>query len=132
MASSVTPLDVGLLLLRVYAGGAMLVGHGWGKLLGFSERSGTFPDPLGVGSPASLALAVGAEVGCSLLLIVGAFTRFAAVPLAFTMGVAGVLVHGADPWAKKELAFTFLAIFLALVATGPGRLSVDAVLRGKR
>lgn len=132
MASSVTPLDIGLLVLRVYAGGAMLLAHGWGKLVGYSDRSAAFADPLGIGSPASLALAVSAEVGCALLLVVGAFTRFAAVPLAITMGVAGFLVHEADPWAKKELAFTYLAIFLALVGTGGGRLSVDTILRGKR
>jgi hypothetical protein len=29
-----------------------LVLHGWSKLTGFSQMSGEFPDPLGIGSPA--------------------------------------------------------------------------------
>lgn len=129
----ITPADVGLLVLRVYAGSSMLLMHGWGKLLSFPQKSATFPDPLGIGSsPASMGLAVFAEVLCAALIIAGAFTRLAAVPLAATMIVAGFVVHAADPWVKKELAFTYLAIFLCLIGTGPGALSVDVRMRGKR
>ena len=39
----------------------MLYAHGWPKLASFSEKSGGFPDPLGIGSPASLTLAVFAD-----------------------------------------------------------------------
>jgi putative oxidoreductase len=63
--------SVGLLLLRVGIGCLMLV-HGVAKLQGFSQLSESFADPIGLGSKFSLILAIGAEVGCSLLLIVGA------------------------------------------------------------
>ena len=39
--------SLGLLLLRVSVGGMMLLGHGWGKLTSFAERSSSFPDPFG-------------------------------------------------------------------------------------
>jgi putative oxidoreductase len=132
MALRITPSDIGLLLLRVYAGGTMLVMHGWGKLLSFPEKSGSFPDPFGVGAPVSLGLAVFAEVLCAALVVAGAFTRYAALPLVVTMAVAGFLIHGGDPWVKKELAFTYLAVFACLMGTGPGALSVDVRVRGKR
>jgi len=92
-----------LLVLRVAFGGMML-GHGVPKLLGFSEMADKFPDPLGMGCQLSLISAVGTEVGCSFLLILGLATRLVSLPLAFTMVIAAFVVHGADPSQKKELA----------------------------
>lgn len=120
--------SLGLLIARIVGGATMLIAHGLPKLTTFSEKSSTFPDPLGIGSSTSLALAVGAEVGCALLLILGLFTRAALVPLIITMVVAFFLVHGADPFARRELAFLYLGLYLALFVTGAGRFSLDALI----
>jgi putative oxidoreductase len=126
-------LDLGLLALRLAAGGFMLFGHGIGKLANYSEMSTKFPDPIGfLGSEMSLVLAIFAELGCSALVMAGLFTRLAALPLCATMFVAGFLVHGGDPWAKKELALVYLAMFLFLALSGGGSFSIDAVIRRKR
>jgi putative oxidoreductase len=77
--------------------GCLMLVHGIQKVMGFSEMADKFPDPLGMGSQLSLLSAIGAEVGCSLLLIAGLGTRIAAIPLAFTMVVALFLVHADDP-----------------------------------
>lgn len=116
--------SIGLLLLRLGAGGTMAV-HGIQKLAKFGELKGGFPDPLGIGHLPSLVSAIGTELGCSVLVIVGLATRLAAIPVVFTMAVAAFLVHGDDPWAKKELAVLYGLVFLALVFTGAGRYSVD-------
>lgn len=121
-------LDIGLLLLRVSVAGMMLFCHGWGKLVNFADKSSTFPDPLGIGSPLSMALAVGAEVFCAAAVIVGFATRFAAVPLVITMLVAAFIVHADDPWRTKEFPLMYLLPFLALIFTGAGRFSVDGIL----
>ena len=63
----------GLCALRVFVGLTMLLAHGWPKLAGFSTKAAKFPDPLGVGSEASLVLAIFAEVFCSILLALGLF-----------------------------------------------------------
>lgn len=118
--------DLGLLILRVSIGSMMLFGHGLPKLLAFSEKAATFSDPLGVGSTASLVLAIVGEVVASALLIVGLGTRLAAVPLLITMLVAALLVHGDDPWARKEFALLYAVPALALIFTGPGRFALDA------
>lgn len=123
--------SIGLLILRLAFGCMMLV-HGWQKLTGFNEMADTFPDPIGMGSRLSLISAIGAEFGCSLLLIVGLATRAAAIPLAFTMIVALFVVHASDPWQTKELAAVYLATYVALIFTGPGRFSVDHLLWNKR
>lgn len=129
--NKVAMTSAGLLVLRVTFGCFMLV-HGWQKLSGFSEIGDKFPDPIGVGNQLSLILAIGSEVGCSVLLIVGLATRLAAIPLAFTMIIALFVVHGADPWKTKELAACYLAVYATLILTGAGCLSLDSLIWGVR
>ncbi len=131
MTKRETAGHIGLLVLRVGIGCFMLV-HGWQKLSGFSQMADKFPDPIGMGSQLSLISAIGAEVGCSLLLIAGIGTRLAAVPLAFTMVVAHFVVHANDPWQTKELAALYLMIYVAIMLMGPGRFSLDELLWSKR
>ncbi len=121
--------DIGLLVLRVFVGGMMLFGHGWGKLQNFTIIQERFPDPLGVGPAVSLALAIFAEVFCAAALMAGAFTRLVAVPLVITLMVAVFIVHRDDPWDKKELALLYLIPFLTFIFTGPGKFSVDGLFR---
>lgn len=130
-ANGPVSLAVGLLILRLTFGGLMLV-HGIPKLMSFSEKSDVFPDPLGIGSQLSLLGAVGAEVVCAALLAVGLLTRLAAVPLAFTMAIAFFVIHGDDPWQKKELAAMYLCGYLGLLFTGPGAISIDHLWRSRR
>jgi putative oxidoreductase len=127
-------LDVGLLIGRISFGGMMLLAHGLPKLKNYSIISDKFPDPLGVGSPVSMALAIFAEFFCSALVIIGVGTRLAATQLIFTMMVAAFLVHGGDPFfaspgePSKEFALVYLTGFLVIFLAGPGRFSVDAVI----
>src|SRR5690606_3325956 len=76
--------DVALLVLRLWLGLSLLVLHGWMKLSTFQQMSRKFPDPFGVGSEVSLGLAVFGEVLCSIFLVIGFFTRFAALGAAIT------------------------------------------------
>lgn len=112
--------NIGLLILRVVPAVLMLVAHGWGKLAGFAERMDTFPDPIGLGSPVSLSLAIFAEVVCAALLILGIATRLASVPLLITMLVAAFVIHAEDPWAKQEFPLLYAVVFLVLIFTGGG------------
>ena len=118
---------IGLLILRVSAAG-MILTHGWGKLMNFSDLSTKFPDPIGLGSSASLTLAVFAEVFCAIALGVGFKSRWATIPLAITMIVAAFIIHASDPFGKQEKALLFLTMFVTLFLTGPGKYSVDGVM----
>lgn len=128
IGSSGTDVSIGLLILRVGTGLFMLLAHGWPKLSAFSEKSGGFPDPIGLGSPVSLSLAVFAEVFCALAIALGLFTRAAAIPLLVTMVVAAFVIHGDDPFQKKEFALLYAIPFLTLIFTGAGKYSIDAKL----
>ncbi len=94
--------SLGLLILRIGVAGTMAIRHGLPKLLEFSNSMNTFPDPLGFGSTVSLALVVFAEFLCSILVMVGVFTRFSVIPLVVAMAVAFFVVHGSDPSLKKK------------------------------
>ncbi len=128
--------NVALLGLRVWLGVAMLANHGLDKLTSFGEKSANFPDPLGVGHVMSLALVVVAELCCSLLLIAGLLTRVGALVLVINMAVAFFIVHqGALSGEHNgELAFIYLAGYVALLIAGPGRFSADGLVfkKGQR
>lgn len=126
-----TLISAGLLVLRAAFGGFMMV-HGIQKLSGFSDMASSFPDPLGIGNQLSLVAAIGTEVGCSVLLIFGLATRFAALGLAFTMLVALFIVHADDPWKTKELAACYLAVYAAIMLAGPGKFSLDHAVVNRR
>ena len=119
-------------MLRLTIGLSMFFGHGLGKLLQYPERAGRFPDPLGLGSEASLALMVIAEALCALAVAAGIFTRLAAIPPIIGMAVAILFIHAGDPFGEWEKALLFLGGFLAIALLGPGRLSLDAKFRGRR
>ena len=129
--------SLGLLLLRVGFGGYMIT-HGYPKfLMLINGQFDQFPDPLGIGPRASLFGAAGAEFVCSIFVVAGLLTRFAALPLVFTMATAAFIIHRADPWiagggASKEPALMYLVAFLTLILTGPGRYSLDAAFARKQ
>lgn len=134
ISSVVTPrpkfLSLGLLILRLFVGITMLT-HGVVKLISFPELSMAFPDPIGLGKTLSLVLIIGAEVGCSLLIITGAFTRLATIPLIFSMLVVIFIVHANDPFQVKELPLLYLGIYLLLFFTGAGKMSLDTLISSK-
>jgi len=121
--------SLGLLILRTGTGLTMAFGHGMGKLTSFGVRAANFPDPLGVGSSLSMGLTVFAEFFCALALVLGLFSRGVVIPLVITMTVAAFVIHGDDPFGKQELPLLFLTAFVTILFAGPGRYSVDRILR---
>lgn len=119
-----TFISVILLIVRVVFG-VMLMNHGIDKWANYQELSAVFPDPLGIGSPLSLGLAIFGELACSMAFIIGFLYRLAMIPMIFTMCVAFFIVHADDPFAVKELAFVYLMVFVLMYIVGPGKFAVD-------
>ncbi|MEZ5385786.1 MAG: DoxX family protein [Prosthecobacter sp.] len=124
--------DYGLLILRVTLGFSMLLLHGRGKMLNFSATVEKMNGLMGLPGNVNAGLAVFAEVVCSALIIAGLFTRFAALMLAITMGVAFFIVHksalvdiAASGVKSGELAMIYLVAYVSLLFTGAGKFSVD-------
>ena len=115
----------------------MFVPAGWGKIAGFAGTVGYIASK-GVPLPeVCAAIAIAAELGLGLLLLVGFQTRWAALGLAIFTAVITPIFHNywavpADQVMMQTLNFNKnLAIvggLLAFAAFGAGRLSLD----GKR
>ena len=116
--------DLGILVLRVLISLLMIFPHGWTKMIGFTSKMNSFPDPLGIGSVMSLSGAVFGEVICSVMIILGIKTRWFSVPALFTMLIAAFVVHANDPWMRKEKAVMYAVVYLVLIITGGGKYSV--------
>ena len=89
-------------------------------------------DTLGVPYPEINAwVAACTEFGAGLLVALGLLTRFGALGLAVAMGVASFLAHP-YVWDQRsggmELTAVLMCMAVALVFTGPGRVSVDRLL----
>jgi putative oxidoreductase len=119
---------LGLLVLRV-ALGAAFVFHGYPKLLNPAHALRAFPS---YGFPSYFAYVSGLlEVFGGGLLIAGLFTRGAALLLAIEVGlVLGRTVLpsvGIYNFARYEMPLLLGAMSLALVTTGAGLISFDAL-----
>ncbi len=116
-------------VLRLYTGAVFVIFHGGPKIAGLLSGSSPFADGVAaMGFPAPLLfawLAALAEFGGGLLLLLGLFTRPAALAIAATMAVAVLGAHSDDPFAVKEKALTFLVIALSLALSGPGALALS-------
>ena len=123
VAKLVLRLTVGLLILLH---GISKIQGGPGFILDIVEKAG-LPDPFGY-------LVYVGEVLAPLLVIVGLWTRVAAVVIAINMIVAVLLVHAGQllqlspegGWAL-ELQGLYLAVPIAIALLGAGRYSVGGV-----
>jgi putative oxidoreductase len=123
--------DVGLLILRVFAGLALALAHGWRKVppsAGFVGMIGG----LGFPAPELFAwLAAAAEFGGGLLIALGLLTRPASLLVVGHFTLVVLVAHAGDPFGDRELPLFFLVTALLFLLAGPGRYSVDAALRGR-
>ena len=127
--------DVSLLLIRIVAGLAMAM-HGWGKI----QNPFHWMGPEGFAPGIFQALAAVSEFGGGIAWILGFLTPLASLGITCTMAVAfwfHAIMRG-DPFVAMkggpsfELAALYFAIALLLMATGPGRLSLDRKFFGPR
>ncbi|HEY5570676.1 MAG TPA: DoxX family protein [Bacteroidales bacterium] len=111
--------------------GILLMTHGYQKFAQFETLKDNFPDPIGIGSELSLALAIFGELICSAAFILGLLYRLVMIPMLITMGVAFFIIQGNDPFANKELAFIYLTVFLIMYLAGPGKYAIDSIINDK-
>lgn len=126
----------GITVLRI-AVGIVFLAHGGQKLFVFGfDNVAVFMGKIGVPAPMVAAIVVSlVEFLGGAALVVGAFTRWAAAPLAITMLVAIMAVHlkaGFFLPAGYEFALTLFSANVALVLLGSGEASVDGLLRARR
>ena len=118
--------SIGLLVSRIPWCITLFYFHGLEKVTGYNTMVEHFRNPLGLGTHFTLAYALVADAVCSTLILLGIFTRPAAVILFVNVLVALVFIH---PWEERLLLYN--AFFAMVVFTGPGRYSLDGFFFNK-
>lgn len=124
--------DWGPIFLRL-ALGTVFMAHGWAKLGtplgapdGFNIDDWNWPYPVFWAWVVALVETFG-----GLLIVVGLFTRVAALLIGTVMALAIIKIRGVQGFVGGfELEFSLLMVALALVFTGGGRLSIDRDVLG--
>ena len=134
-------LDFGILLIRLIIG-LLMAFYGYEKLIHFQEmavsdfwaKNVSF---LGLKGSFPLSLTIFAEFFCSLLLILGLFTRLSLLPLLFCMAYIFIvifpfsIINKGDNGMEMNTAFLYFIIYAGLFYTGPGKYSLDALFLKK-
>jgi putative oxidoreductase len=112
-------------ILRLLAG-LMFACHGLDKIFG------TFGGE--TGGPALIVVGGWIEIVCGFLVAVGLLTRVAAFVASGEMAAAFFMMHAKNgvliPYVNKgELAVIYCFVFLFIFLYGPGRWSVDALMK---
>jgi putative oxidoreductase len=140
-ASSAIQLDFGILIIRIIIG-ILMAFYGYEKLAHFQEMAASDfwannVSFLGQKGAFPLALTVFAEFFCSLLLIIGLFTRLSLLPLLFCMAYIFLvifpfsIISSGDNGMEINTTFFYFIIYLGLFFTGPGKYSLDYMLLKK-
>ncbi|MEY2739727.1 MAG: hypothetical protein RL259_1636 [Bacteroidota bacterium] len=140
-ASSAIQLDFGILIIRIIIG-ILMAFYGYEKLAHFQEMAASDfwannVSFLGQKGAFPLALTVFAEFFCSLLLIIGLFTRLSLLPLLFCMAYIFLvifpfsIISSGDNGMEINTTFFYFIIYLGLYFTGPGKYSLDYMLLKK-
>lgn len=131
--TTTTGVDLAALVMRLAAAGSLIGAHGLFKFQRvISGEEIQFLDPMGIGDVATFHVAMVIEFICAALVVLGLFTRAALIPLILMMTTIVLKVHGADPFGKQELPLLYLVIFFALFLLGPGRYSLDRLIKPRK
>lgn len=118
-------VSLGLLFLRLIGGGLLMSGRAgvWSSMI--HNSGGFLSDPFGLGGEASWMLTLFSEFLCTLLVMLGVFTRFTAVPPLVVMLVIALALPSGTAWSLRETYLFYALPFFVLTFTGPGDYSID-------
>jgi putative oxidoreductase len=135
-----TRVDLGLLVIRVVTAASLVLKHGVEKAFDFHTMATNttlpFPDPIHIGVVPSLAIALISDFFCGIFVILGLGTRWAAAFAFVNILVAFITVHHLHFFGRDadhgEIIVLFMGVMAGLVASGPGRYSIDYLLADRK
>lgn len=117
--------NLSLLILRLGFGLFLFYKHGLYKMSNFDSLSDAFPSFMGIPGTLILAIFVLSEFFCSILTLLGLYTRIASLLIALTFSMTIFGFYEATPAINGELSYLYLIAFSTLFFSGPGKYSID-------
>lgn len=120
-----------LLFFRVAVATELIVVHGLKKIgIGVAVAE-VIPNPLGFPEALNSFIAIAANVYLPVLVVLGLFTRLAALPALAVTATGYFIMHGHDSLIERDIPFMFSVALLTIVMLGGGKYSLDSYL-GKK
>ncbi|MDE5750157.1 MAG: DoxX family protein [Duncaniella sp.] len=126
--------NLGRLFMRLFVG-IMLLQFGIRHMVHYEALAPGFPAVLGMTSQGSLVVMIIIETVCSLLIMVGFLTRLSTLPPIGAMCVAeyyilhdmvpNLPIYGLDSTDPGYLPIMFIGIYIWMLISGPGKISMD-------
>ncbi|HNF88257.1 MAG TPA: DoxX family protein [Thiobacillaceae bacterium] len=128
----VGPLGLRLLLAKEFWDSGL---EKWNGMNWFADIMDQFPFPFNViPTDVSWTISTWSEVGGAIALVLGLGTRFFSLSLFIVTIVAWASVHAGNGYNVCDngwkLPLIYLVMFVPLMLTGPGKLSLDHVIKG--
>lgn len=119
-------VSLGLLFLRACGGALMLQGRAatWAAMI--QPNRALLSHPFGPGGELGWILTLLSEGLCTLLVMLGVFTRLAAVPPLVSLLVVGLAMPVGTAWSLRAPWLQLALPFFVLTFTGAGEYSFDA------
>ena len=122
------------LFLRLFAG-VMILQIGMNQMVRFDEF-GAYYSTMGMNGDTMVEVLIAAEMICSVLIVLGLFTRVAILPRLVIMGLAtNMLMQGDGNGASAMfgmmpvmLPILFCGVLVYFGISGPGKISLDYIL----
>lgn len=128
IAAPIADLAIRIAIFRIFFWSGLVKIQDWQGTLFLFEYEYMVP-VLSVWLAAVLAAAF--EVGASVLVLVGFGARLAALPLVAMALVIQFVLGAANPAYDRLEHFLWMVLLFAIVARGPGLLSIDGLIRRK-
>lgn len=135
-SAGLTFTNMARLFIRLFTG-VMFMQFGIRQIAHFNELAPTFYSLLGMSGETTLLVMILIEIICSLLIILGLFTRFAIIPPFISMVIAEHVImqyYNTVDLTKLfslqagYLPIMFMGIFIFMMLAGPGKISLDYII----
>jgi len=120
--------NFGILFFRVAIASELIVVHGLKKIgIGVTSPE-VIPNPIGLPDALNNFVAIAANVYLPFLIIIGLFTRLAALPALAVTATGYFLMHFNDDPMVRDIPFMYAVSLLLIVILGGGKYSADYLL----
>lgn len=117
-----------MLAFRILISVELMMAHGLKKVGVGVAQAETVPNPLHLPTQLNDLFATSANLFFPVLVIIGFFTRLAAIPILAVTLTGYFVVHWNDSLLEKDTPFMYSVSFLLIMILGPGKYSLDHFL----